>query len=340
MDDEVRKLLSTPDPTYEAYAKGRARLFAAIEEPKPKKINRRWSTVLAAAAATVAIVTTVTRFDSSFFAAPEPPPHQAAAQPSSSQILLDAADAAAGAPAGGAYWRTRTTTGRRFLSPDRHYVISSSTSREVWLTRRLGVPNLRITQPLGAKPVTAKDEEAWRTAGRPIRWRYPADVEGFGDVSASERVESAAGKAVSTRLQSPPGTLAGKRLTWTELAAVPGDEQGLRAYLEARGDELYASCVELLTSLPASPAVRASAYRILASLPGLRAEGVVTDPLGRTGQALDYRNDRLVIDVASGSPLATEVRLAGALTDGSAVELGSFTAFEEIGWTDQQPRRN
>lgn len=359
---EVRKLLSAPDPTHEAYAAGRAKLFAAMDERPPMKDRqRRWSsvgTVLAAAAATVVIVSTVAGLPESMFKAPEQNPREAAAQPSARQVLFAAADAVAKAPASGDYWRIRTITGQRFLSPDRRYAITGSTSHETWLTPRQGAQGRRITQVLGAKPATPQDEMAWREAGAPGSWQYPANVKGLGDVAPSELVLGRQGPPRTVAAGRAAGSLTGEEVGWAELATIPSGVQELRTYLEERikrvgakypeadvekelDDWLHGNCMELLSGLPVSPQVRASAYRILASLPGMRAEGMVTDPLGRTGQALSYRvdnqDDRLVIDTASGLPLATEGKRTGSLADGRAVEIGSFTAYEEIGWTDQQP---
>jgi hypothetical protein len=57
--------------------------------------------------------------------------------------------------------------------------------------------------------------------------------------------------------------------------------------------------------------VRAAAYRMIASLPGVRALGEVTDVLGRTGQGVarvtrDFGGEveqRLVMDDRTGFPL-------------------------------------
>ncbi|GGS76162.1 hypothetical protein GCM10010156_38660 [Planobispora rosea] len=158
-------------------------------------------------------------------------------------------------------------------------------------------------------------------------------------------------------------------MTWKQVRTIPGEPAELRGYLQERIDritrrleaadpapgtdieQLRASllrqgCVDVISRLPASSGARASAYRILASLPGIRAEGEVTDPLGRRGQALGYQVEaepglfneiRFVVDPGTGLPLAEVWTHAGRLADGRQVEIGHSTSFQAIGWTDERP---
>jgi hypothetical protein len=124
-----------------------------------------------------------------------------------------------------------------------------------------------------------------------------------------------------------------------------------------------------LLTLPVTPAVRAALYRMLAGLPGVRSLGPVTDAGGRAGVAVALSGrysgcgqesalhsgggteerptfascvveQRLVIDPASGMPLAQELRYAGlppgqhwSAPDG----LFSFRLFRAAGWTGASP---
>ncbi|MGW7482392.1 CU044_5270 family protein [Nonomuraea muscovyensis] len=283
-------------------------------------------------------------------------------RPDARQILLAAASATAGEPAGGAYWRTRVVTGQRILSPDRRYVIARRSTRETWLTRQDGRQDRWAGRYLGAGPATPRDEAAWRAAGSPGTWRYPADVTGLGRVTPEALVEAAPGEPRSgphrVGWRDADGILTKQLTGWKALGTIPDDPARLRAYLVARiarengayvGREMEAelrkTCLEIISRLPVSPELRAAAYRILASLPGMTAEGQVTDPLGRTGQALTYQvvedgrlsDRRLVIDPASGLPLAEETSSAATLAGGQDTQVGSFVAFEAIGWTDEEP---
>lgn len=58
--------------------------------------------------------------------------------------------------------------------------------------------------------------------------------------------------------------------------------------------------ISQLAQAPATPTVRAAAYRLLADSPGIHTAGTVRDPVGRTGTALD-----VTIEIAPGAP-ATE----------------------------------
>ncbi|MGN9845090.1 hypothetical protein ACTMTI_43900 [Nonomuraea sp. H19] len=141
------------------------------------------------------------------------------------------------------------------------------------------------------------------------------------------------------------GSLAGKRMTPADLAELPTTPEGLREYLEPLvtkqygtepvdvNSELYETGVRLLMNFPASPDVRAAAYRMLASLPGTTAEGQATDPLGRTGQAVSRRltngTDRVIVDMKTGEPLAFESTIEGVRT---------FEAIKKTGWTNEEPQ--
>ncbi|MEV4221282.1 CU044_5270 family protein [Nonomuraea sp. NPDC049725] len=284
------------------------------------------------------------------------------------QILLAAAVATERAPASGDYWRTTTVSRWMLPDPTRGYMLEGSRSLETWLAVRPELRSWRIRQDLGVKPATARDEQAWRAAGAPASWRYTEDMRTDNLFSVPSRpLRTAAGERSAERLygkwKGTAGHLIGGPLTWKQVRALPSDPGKLRSYLEegigrldlagsgmdvkeARAHILLRDCVEIISQLPASPEVRASAYRILASLPGIRAEGEVTDPQGRRGQALGYREEiepgvfarvQLVVDPGSGLLLAEVRRHTTDLADGRQVELRHSTSFQAIGWTDERP---
>ncbi|MBB2744876.1 UNVERIFIED_ORG: hypothetical protein FHR35_004725 [Microbispora rosea subsp. rosea] len=281
------------------------------------------------------------------------------------QILLAAASATARtSDRPGAYWRTKTTYIQRFLSPDRRYLLQRGVSGEMWLAPDPARPSWRIRRPLGVTPATPEDEAAWRDAGSPREWRYPHDVEGLGDLDPGDEVRAAPEEPIGSRLAGgwigSPGLLAKQRLTWAELDRVPSGTEQLRDYLKARisrqtkkypeldsqremDSRLQGACMEILMGLPVSPEVRASAYRILAELPGITAVGEVTDALGRTGQGLTYRAGEegtdvtMVVDPGSGLFLSTETRSAGVDAGGRTVTVGTFVAYDDSSWTDEEP---
>ncbi|WP_157248563.1 CU044_5270 family protein [Nonomuraea typhae] len=354
MDDDltaVRDLLSTPGPSREVTDGGRARLLAAAWGRPPRKHRPGGWTApfrygLVAATLATALGVAVLTPSGSLVLSPDPAA-TASNAPTARQILLAAATAMARTPSAGDYWRARTVTGKLIVSPDRGYVLRRDSASETWLSRSPDKRGWSFNQYLGARPAAEADKLAWQMAGEPVSWRYPADVTGMGFIGAGETVQSAAGARVGGPPKGP--------VNWEEVDRIPAGAAALRSYLEHKiGDvsdrervsRLRKGCMEILSGLPVSAEVRASAYQVMASLPGMTAEGEVTDPLGRTGQGLSYQvnkpegqvgNGRFVIDPDSGFPLANETKGVGRLADGRSVEVSTFTAYQQIGWTDEEP---
>ncbi|WP_433367375.1 CU044_5270 family protein [Streptosporangium sp. CA-115845] len=324
---------------------------------------------LAAAATAVAVIAPAMLSDSTISVGPQPSTSvSATAEPTAWQILLAAAVAVEKAPASGDYWRTATVNQWMLTDPTRSYVLEGSRSLETWLAKRPDLRYWRIWQDLGVKPATPQDEAAWRAAGAPTSWRYPKNMKTEQLFSVPSRpLEAAAGERIAERLygkwKGSAGDLAGKLMTWKEVRAIPSEPETLRSYLEerigrlelagsgmdveeAKAHILLRECVGIISGLPASPETRASAYRILASLPGIRAEGEMTDPLNRRGQVLTYQEEiepglftkvRLVVDPSTGLLLAEVRTNTTKLANGRQAELRLSTSYQAIGWTDERP---
>ncbi|WP_031171287.1 CU044_5270 family protein [Streptosporangium roseum] len=366
------------EPAGQTSGAGAQTLLASIMSEPPARGGRPratwlrgpvpWLASAASVAATVLVVTMVTAPNEQ---RPAPPPAASSgAQPSARQMLLAAATAVAAtkAPVSGAYWRTSTVSGRDAISPDRGYVIRRLFSKDEWLARRPGAQSWWVTQSLGVKPLTPEDQTAWRKAGSPTRWKYPIDVTGYVGVNSSEVVRAEAEEKTASRLRGKwkgsGGSLTKELLTWDEIRRIPSGERELRAYLEqlltapAKGGSgqdprrpdsaLQEACMQIVFALPVAPAVRASAYRILATMPELKSLGRVKDPLGRTGEAFGYQmapdfgrktafEVALVIDPATGLLLARTTTTTVELTGGRTAKTTSFTAYQRMGWTDAKP---
>ncbi|MBG0831972.1 CU044_5270 family protein [Planomonospora sp. ID67723] len=333
---------------------------------------------LAAAAAAVAAITPAMLSGGMISVAPQPGTSvSTTVEPTARQILLAAAVAMEEAPASGDYWRTVTIGKSMLPDPTRSYVIETSRSFEAWMAERPGLQSWWIRQYLGAEPATPQDEADWRAAGAPTSWRYPRDMETGNLFAVPYRpLEAAEGERTAERLhgrwKGKAGDLMVELITWKEVRAIPGEPEKLRSYLEERISRQLAAdpvpgtdvekltaqllrqgCVDIISRLPASPGARASAYRILASLPGIRAEGEMTDPLGRRGQALAYQVEaepglftrvRLIVDPGTGLPLAEVTTNTTELANGRQVEIRHSTSYQAIGWTGERPelpaRRN
>lgn len=339
MDDlsKVRELFGAPGPSTATVVRGRERLQTVIAcDAAPPRSTRtaRWATFglgLAGAAAAAAIVLSTA-----------PPP----SAPTAQEVLLAAATSAAKQPAEGTWWGTKLVRGVRFRDPDDRYTLQQTAAEETWIPAgRVTTPHWIVLRYLGARPATPADEAAWRAAGTPDRWSYTYGSKAGLDGDPYD-VRAAPGEARSFQSRDVDWRLMFTGKPLTRLDELPATPEGLRSMLEpASGDEreLLMSLENLIVHVPVTPECRAAAYRLMASLPGVSAGGEVTDQLGRTGQAVSYRQQdaggpentevrtRLIVDSATGAPLALETLAPGT------GELLRFTAVEANVWTDQKP---
>jgi hypothetical protein len=276
-----------------------------------------------------------------------PPPHAAPAQfTTARQVLLTAAAHVTRVPATGKYWRLREITGKTWpAGTTAHpYDISLAVSFDQWNPKRVGQKSWDIFQGLGAAPATAADAAAWRAAGSPTTWHSGQDDTRQARDGTAGGVpwtgELAAGTAASARGASwqvgngivgyIEGDLPG--LTAAQFRQMPTTPAGVRALLRqyyvetncpshparcsTEGQFLWSEALALLQD-PVSAAVRSATFKVMASLPGVRLLGPVTDPLGRQGYGLSAGPEGLsfggfnplqavVIDPRTGSLLATE----------------------------------
>ncbi len=94
--------------------------------------------------------------------------------------------------------------------------------------------------------------------------------------------------------------------TWSQLYTLPTDPATLKPKLMADfgqggGQTLFEDVEFVLVDTPAPPEVRAALLKVDASIPGVRVVGRFTDPLGRTGIALQLGRSTIVVDPASGA---------------------------------------
>jgi hypothetical protein len=96
--------------------------------------------------------------------------------------------------------------------------------------------------------------------------------------------------------------------TWSQLDALPTDPATLKPKLMADfgqggGPTLFEDIEFLVEDSPAPPAVLEALFKVDASIPGVKVTGRYTDPLGRTGIALEVGREAMVVDPASGAVL-------------------------------------
>ncbi|WP_143590120.1 hypothetical protein [Thermoactinospora rubra] len=324
--EAVRAALKAPPPAPEVKRAGRARLAAAAlaDPPDRHPVRRsrraaRWSTLaigLAGAAAAVALA---------FSSVHAPPDAQ--------RILLAAATEVARTPDQGAWWGTTVIHGRQFHDPARRYVLRQTESEEVWIPADPEAPTWYRLTYLGTAPATPEDEAAWRADGSPASWTFPAGALPRSMWRFPDAVQAAPrGPATwSSEDWDLRVVIAGKPLTRMSEVSLDAVRGGDRAAVD--------SLARLLVFAPVASETRAEAYRLLARMPGVTPVGEVTDPLGRTGQAVEYSSAeyggrvRLVIDPGTGAPLAIEKRG----TSGDGPQPVEFTAVRQGRWADDNP---
>ncbi|MEU1881325.1 CU044_5270 family protein [Streptosporangium sp. NPDC020072] len=357
MDDlaQIRALMSVRPPTPEVVAEGRARLTAAFQEPLRETVSRepvlpeptvgrirrairaaRWTALgagLLGVAATTAVVLSQ--------GAPDPAPTRSVATLSAKDVFLAAANSTVKMPTTGKYWVRKAVNGRRLDSPDKRYRLVKTTAVESWVPRAPGGRAWTITQEQGIVPATPEDEKAWRAAGSPRSWTYP-------DRKITLHAEPGERQAVWNDTGKPM-TLLDTPMTPQALKALPTTPEGMRTYLEKVVADGYGAepvnmnanvfqyGTQLVMDFPVSAEVRAAVYRMCAVLPGVKSLGTVTDPLGRTGQAVGFQEGaaartRFVLDTATGRPLASE---SANSYRGELIE--SYAAVSSLTWTDEEP---
>jgi hypothetical protein len=280
------------------------------------------------------------------------------------RILLVAADHVATAAPSGRYWRTTTDLyALELAGPARHpYVIRSGDREQNWVARSDSDPNWGAGKSLGREPASAADRAAWQADGSPTTFavREPVSQQVI-------TVPAAGTKWVVQETNSGSKVFfVGHDLTMSQIRALPADPSRLRTFLMTdfrrsvkAGREyplagtwtqdswLFDNASSLLT-LPVSPEVRASAYRIMAEVKGVRSLGSVPDLTGRVGDAVAVRGSnslgefekRIIIDPATGLMLADEIRYLKPierLSWAKPTDVWQSTVFIDVGWTNDKP---
>ncbi|WP_336204941.1 CU044_5270 family protein [Nonomuraea sp. LPB2021202275-12-8] len=219
-------------------------------------------------------------------------------------VLLVAAARAQEAPVG-EYWHTKSVSGRIYAvgtSAADHYKVDSRQGSESWTDRSGKGRSAHIE--LADVPLTAQDERKWQAAGSPELVRIPApegaarsvyldmeppSVKDPGWRPAADRYYGLAPDQIAklpTEPEALENALLNLRGRWQAYSSKTGKEpiRALRGQQRVRA--LSDVAATLLSTAPAPPTVRAAVFRMLATQPGVRAEGRATDPLGRTGTVI------------------------------------------------------
>jgi hypothetical protein len=262
--------------------------------------------------------------------------------------IMTASTADAVSP-GGAYWHTRVIYASehpwRFGTKADPYRLTERQIMEQWATRDGRFWN--GGRELGARPSSAADEQAWQRDGSPGKWSESIDGK-----TVRMSTEPANGHVRPNRTTTQ-FFLAGQRLTYEEVQRLPADAERLKDWLRQAGrvfrvpenglDSWVMSALPmLLHELPAPKEVRTAAYRLLLTMPDVRADGQATDALGRTGSAVVHTRSggkktttqRFIVDTERMMLLSS-----GSATDGPDAQPASReeSTMIEAGWTDTPP---
>ncbi|GAA1566648.1 CU044_5270 family protein [Actinomadura kijaniata] len=372
----VRALYDDP-PAPSAHAVAAARL-RMTEGPRraPGPRRRALPFALGLTSAATATAATVALLPGGDSARPAPSPRAMAPE----AVLLAAATTAEREPASGRYWFSRRILGGHSAVKDRDYLVDRRVEREIWIPTSGREHAWTIERPLGGRPL---DEAAWRRDGSPRSWRLIARIGDALNSGPTETGNAPPGAGEGVPVPAEPGEryavpkslrpgwfgrLGPVQVTPGSLRRLPDDPAGLRAYMEQvirrmeqgghrrfpvggpeHGWLMYDFTLRLLTDLPARPAVRAAAFRVLATLPGVVSRGQVTDPRGRRGQALAMRvpryfaepggERRIVVDPATGRLLAVQdvVTQPDPRYRERPGQLVLYSVILEARWTDAAP---
>jgi hypothetical protein len=273
-----------------------------------------------------------------------------------SQILLLAADRVLGDRSSGRYWRDVTELHALSLAgPDNDpYKVSYLDHNEMWSARSASETSWAVQHGFTYAPATAADRQIWKRQGSPAKFTIHV-VGQKGDstleVSASHK------KTVvdPTNTDSNGLYIGGQGYSVRAVRNLPSDQDALTKVLlknyqpkvATKDQWLFSAATDVLT-LPVSSPVRASAYRILAGLNGVRSLGTVTDVDGRTGNGVAIQQTgaqgvseiRLVINAKTGLLLAQEIRYVkpgAALAWLKPTDVYQATVVTELGWTNDKP---
>jgi hypothetical protein len=254
------------------------------------------------------------------------------AGPSARAILLAAAVNAAKAPSAGRYWRVEMVSAQTSAAgPNAHpYAVQQRWAPSVtWDARSPGqrswtLPSTGYT----SVPATRGARAAWQADGAPplpathaaqtAWWQTGAGVGYFGDYSPT----LAQFQALPSQSAALAAAVRRAALAQEQMSQVPSGKE-IQSWKESGlptlGQDMFGVYMQLLKWDPITPQVRAAVFRDLATLPGVRSAGPMSDPLGRPGFGIAMASSQgqageeeiLVVAPGTGALLADEYVATG-----------------------------
>jgi len=194
-----------------------------------------------------------------------------------------------------------------------------------------------VQQDLGAQPASPADAAAWRRAGSPRSWKawYDYTVRVSATAGPREPLPSKEGWTTEETYTGLPTSPARLKAVFLAHPAWFGNNTG-------SPDEVLSDDALAVMWGPASPAVSAAAYRVLASLPGVKMKPDVQDPAGQSGTAVWFSEpgpvlSLTIIDPATGILLDTEDVAQRPVAHAPAGTVLDYTLLVSGGWTNSTP---
>jgi hypothetical protein len=267
----------------------------------------------------------------------------------------------------GNYWATDLVLGQSYVVPAKtgtvYAVDGTGTESFSWVAAKNGGGDRFYSRELPFRTWTAADRAAWQAAGSPRTLKVWAGD--HYDVLVS-KASSWHNDGTSTNPGGEfylPADPSGRkrRLTRAQLENLPADPAKLAKIVfpattlpsGAKPRPLVPAqrviAIGALLRQPITPKVQAALMRLLATQPGVRRVGTVTDPLGRKGVAVagawsnrpGYKSEeQLVFDAKTGAYLAGQEVLT---TPGGIYKTQKpgfvifYAAMRRSGWTDAKP---
>jgi len=291
-------------------------------------------------------------------------------QPASAFLAALATRVAQAKPVTGRYWCERVITAQldpigpagqeltpagQGLPPSpvsdyRYSIFARQVDNDCFVYNKTGSRNVGgYIQDLGARPATAKDAAAWRRDGSPAWHAWY----GNGQLIPSQPgPRTQVGGKPGQEPWGNPATLPADpaKLRKVLLTAVAGpndptmriaEQQSGQSYSQLRDYNLFLQARGLLLE-PLSPSVRAAAYQVLASVPGVRMKPGVTDPSGRPGTAVwigprSGPGQITIVDPATGILLADEWLATGPHGVYAPGTLTQYSLWQSPGWSNRLP---
>ncbi|GAA4586963.1 hypothetical protein GCM10023194_34580 [Planotetraspora phitsanulokensis] len=356
-----------PDPQLETRIRARLAHEGGRSSSRPGFLRGRARVGLGllATAAAAAVAVTAVGIGNGGGAGTSPVAGAPTTELSAKSILLAAADQAANEPTG-RFWRLHMISGSSGrVEGATPYTVFGPNEFDGWRSPSAQETDYTFQRDLAAYPLTAADKSAWKAAGSPASFKVRNNEDFFTYTLADgawttkritpevKKSASASFKQLCARADAAAKCPPSAQLTWAEKEKIASDPARFQELLfpQATSDpagRLFQGFYFLIEQ-PASPEIRAKAFRALADLPGVRGVGKVKSLDGRTGVGIAAEGKmidgsgatyeyQIILDPKTNKVIGDKQTIVGGTYRG----LGPGTVLTEqsvmqAGWTGDTP---